>query len=347
MAPAKHRSPKAAEETRTEETRIDDVARHAGVSAMTVSRTIRTPDKVSETTRARVNAAIKTLGYVPNLAAGTLASRKSGVIAVIVPTLRNSVFAATIHELADRLKRQSFQLMIGYAGYSMENELALARAFLGRQPEALVLTGAEHDPALRRLLQHRLPTVEIWDKAARPLDVCVGFDNHKAGAAVAHHLASAGCQWPAVLGHRPDKEHRARKRLEGFRAGYHSHGIAQIATEFLEDGMSLDDATLGFIRLFERNAEIDGLFCLNDTIAVAALMQAQRMRIAVPGRLRIVGFGDFDLAAHTVPRLTTVRVPSSRIGVRAAERILAKIANRDEGPRVEDLGFELIVRDSA
>jgi LacI family transcriptional regulator, gluconate utilization system Gnt-I transcriptional repressor len=328
--------------------RIEDVARYAGVSTMTVSRTVRTPSKVATETRERVNAAISALGYVPNLAAGTLASRRSGVIAIIVPTLRNSIFAAAIHDLADALKRHGFHLMIGYAGYSAENEYDLVRAFIGRQPEALVLTGTEHDRRLRRLLEtRRLPTFEIWDKTRKPLDVSIGFDNRKAGMAVAQFLASRGCRKPGVIGHRPETEHRARKRLEGFREGYRQVTPSEVAVEYLEDGMSVEEATAAFARLLKRVPKLDGLFCLNDAIAIAALMEARRMGISLPGDLRIVGFGDFDLAAHTAPRLTTIRIPGGKIGRRAAERILAKIEGRDNGPAVEDIGFELIERESA
>ena len=327
--------------------RIEDVAHLAGVSAITVSRVLRTPGIVAEETRRRVEDAVERLGYVPNLAAGTLASRRSRLVALIVPTLRSSVYATTVQGLSDELKGAGYHLMVGYAGYSAADETEVMRALVGRQPDGMVLTGVEHTPELRHLLrERRLPTVEIWDLTDDPIDVAVGFGNEAAGAAVAEHLAGLGVRRPAVLTTHPDREHRARKRLSGFRARCKALGLAPPVGEFLEDGMSTVEAEAGFKRLVGRAPELDGLFCVNDTLAISALMEARRHGIDVPGRLRIVGFGDFDLAAHTAPRLTTVRVPGYEIGRRAARRMLDRIEGRDDGPRVEDLGFDLAIRES-
>jgi LacI family transcriptional regulator, gluconate utilization system Gnt-I transcriptional repressor len=328
--------------------RIEDVAAAAGVSPITVSRVLRTPALVAEATRLKVERAVDRLGYVPNLAAGTLASRRSRLVALIVPTLRSSVYATTIQGLSDGLSRAGYHLMVGYAPYSAAEELKVLRAFIGRQPDGLVLTGVEHAPELRRLLRKRpLPTVEIWDLGPDPIDVAVGFDNEAAGAAVAEHLARRGVRRPAVLMTHPEREHRARKRLAGFTRRAAELRLPAPAHAFIEDGLDTAAAEAGFAALTAREPGIDGLFCVNDALAIAALMQARRQGLSVPRDVAVVGFGDFDLAAHVEPRLTTVRVPGLEIGRRAAERILARIEGTDEGPATEDLGFELIVRGSA
>ena len=324
------------------------MAELAGVSAITVSRVLRTPALVAEETRRRVEDAVDRLGYVPNLAAGTLASLKSRLVAAIVPTLRSSVYADTIQGLSDELSTAGYHLMVGYSGYSADLELSVLRAFMGRQPDAIVLTGVEHSPALRRLLRRRkVPTVEIWDLVDDPIDVAVGFDNVAAGACVADHLAKAGVRRPAVLGSDPAREARAAKRFAGFRSRCLALGLRAPVAEPLLDGMSPEEAEAGFRCLVARAPDIDGLFCLNDTLAIAAVMEARRLSIAVPGRMRIAGFGDFDLAAHVAPRLTTVRVPGYEIGRRAAQRLFERVDGGRRGARVEDLAFELVVRESA
>ena len=93
--------------------------------------------------------------------------------------------------------------------------------------------------------------------------------------------------------------------------------------------------------------DLEAIFCVNDTLAIAGLMEARRRAIDVPGRLRIVGFGDFDLAGHTAPRLTTVRLPGYEIGRRAARRILDRLDGVPDVQPVEDLGFQLVIRESA
>jgi LacI family transcriptional regulator, gluconate utilization system Gnt-I transcriptional repressor len=328
--------------------RIEDVAALAGVSPITVSRVLRTPALVSEEARGRVEAAIERLGYVPNLAAGTLASQRSRLVAVIVPTLRSSVYATTIQGLSDELNGSGYHLMVGYAGYSAELELQLLRAFLGRQPEGVVLTGVEHEPETRRLLRARqLPTVEIWDVTDDPIDVVVGFDNEAAGASIAEHFARIGVRRAAVLCGHPTGEHRGRKRVAGFEARCLALGLEARATEFIGDGMSTMEAEQGLARLMTRAPDLESIFCVNDTLAIAGLMEARRRAIDVPGRLRIVGFGDFDLAGHTAPRLTTVRLPGYEIGRRAARRILDRLDGVPDVQPVEDLGFQLVIRESA
>jgi LacI family gluconate utilization system Gnt-I transcriptional repressor len=238
--------------------------------------------------------------------------------------------------------------MMGYSGYSPDVELSVLRAFMGREPDAIVLTGVEHNMALRRLLRTRkLPTVEMWDLVDDPIDIAVGFDNVAAGAAVAEYLAKAGVKRPAIMGSDPTLEARAAKRTAGFEAGCQSLGLCPPIMEPLRDGMSAEEAEAGFRRLISRAPDMDGLFCLNDALAIAALMEARRLSINVPGRMRIAGFGDFDLAAHVAPRLTTVRVPGYEIGRRAARRLLERIEGQQQIARVESLPFELVPRESA
>ena len=168
-----------------ERRRMEDVARHAGVSQMTVSRALRTPDKVAPATRARIAAAIAELDYVPDLVAGGLAARRSRLVAVIVSTLENSIFAATVQGLDAALRDQGYAVLLGSSDYSREGEEELLRAVLGRRPDGIVLTDYVHTPAAQRLLRAAgIPVVETWELPAAPLDLAVGFSNLAAARAM-------------------------------------------------------------------------------------------------------------------------------------------------------------------
>src|SRR5690348_759301 len=132
--------------------RIEDVAALAGTSPITVSRALRDPSKVAPATRMRIEAAVEELRYIPNLSASSLASRRSGIVAVLVPTIGNSIFAETVQGVADAIGAAGLQLLLGDYGYSDARESTLVRALIGRQPEALVVVGVVRDPVLRRLL---------------------------------------------------------------------------------------------------------------------------------------------------------------------------------------------------
>src|SRR5690606_10244886 len=112
--------------------RMSDVAREAGVARVTVSRVISAPDTVAPRTRAAVEAAIARLGFIPNLNAGTLASRRSHIVAALVPTLSNAWFADTMDGLAGTLSAAGYQLMLGQTRYDPEEEEKLVNAFIGR-----------------------------------------------------------------------------------------------------------------------------------------------------------------------------------------------------------------------
>ncbi|MEO0680898.1 MAG: LacI family DNA-binding transcriptional regulator, partial [Pseudomonadota bacterium] len=131
---------------------MSDVARLAGVSPMTVSRALRPGASVSDATRARVRQAAEALGYVLDHTASTFASRRSGFVAMTIPSINNANFAETARGLADRLRAGGLELLLGYTDYDMVEEERLVEAFLGRRPEAVVVTGGSHTPRCRALL---------------------------------------------------------------------------------------------------------------------------------------------------------------------------------------------------
>ncbi len=183
--------------------RMEDVARRAGVSQMTVSRALRTPDKVAPATRAKIAAAVAELDYVPDLVAGGLAARRSRLVAVIVSTLENSIFAATVQGLSTVLREQGYAVLLGASDYSREGEEQLLRAVLGRRPDGIVLTDAVHTQSARRLLRAAgIPVVETWELPAAPLDLAVGFSNLAAGRAMIRGASRLGLPAYRVPRHR-------------------------------------------------------------------------------------------------------------------------------------------------
>ena len=157
---------------------LHDVSRLAGVSRMTVSRVIRDQGAVLPATRERVRKAIAELGYVPDRAAGSLASRRTGFVALMLPTLTNANFAAVAHGITDALRPADYHLLIAYTNYSVSEEERQLGKLLARRPEALILTGALRSPAASRmLLSAGIPVIEIADLPRNPIEHAVGFSN--------------------------------------------------------------------------------------------------------------------------------------------------------------------------
>ena len=322
------------------------MAHAAGVSAQTVSRVLREPDRVGVEARTRVEAAIERVGYVPDLVAGSLASNRSRVVGVIVPTLANAVHASSVAGVSDAVGPAGLEVLVGTTGYDRAREGALARAFLGRRVDGLIIAAGALAPGADALLRGaRLPVIQLWELPEDPVDLAVGVDGEAVGAAVARHLAGRGYRRPALVEHAAPADTRSAARARGFRATLAALGLPPprgLAAErpwVMEDGAALLTPLLAGERP-------DCVFCTGDILAIGLLLGCRRAGIAVPGELAVAGVGDSDLAALVVPALTTVRIPHYRLGLEAGRRLLRRVAGEVVAPRCLDLGFELVVRDS-
>ena len=196
-----------------------DVARHAGVSTMTVSRALKNEAQVSSPTRDKIFRAVSELGYVLDQAAGSLSSRKTGFIATLIPSINNSNFSDTARGITDELERTGLQLLLGYTDYSEDNEEKLIEAMLRRRPEGVILTGGVHTPHTRRMLSSAsIPVIETWDLPPEPIDQVVGFSNEEAMRLLITTLAAKGYRRFGYVGGRTTRNFSRRTTSQGLYA---------------------------------------------------------------------------------------------------------------------------------
>ncbi len=328
--------------------RLRDVAALAGVSTMTVVRVLRDRDKVAEATRARVEAVIRSTGYTPDLMARGLASARSGIVAAIVPLLTNSLIAETIQGLTDALVEGEMHLLIGASGFSAPQEEELIRAFLSRRVEALHLTGTSHTAASVDMLRAaRIPVVEGANLPPTPIDMVVGYSNRDAAETLTRHLIVRGYDPIGYIGADPRDNDRARDRRAGYEDALVRAGRTPDPSLCVETMLDIPAGGRAMASLLDRRPDLRAVFCSADAIAAGALFECQRRGIAVPGRIAVGGFDDIDIAGQVVPALTTIRVPRYRMGFESGRLICDRLAGRAIERRVLDLGFELVIRDSA
>ncbi len=326
---------------------MSDVARTAGVSASTVSLYLREPEAVSPKLSQRVQQAIDSLRYVPNRMAGALAAARTRVVGVVVPSLVNSFFADTVSALQEELMPAGYQILLGHTDYEPETEEELVRTFLSWAPAGMVLTGLAHSRATRRMLEGAdLPVVEMWEMGAHPIDMLVGFSHAEVGRMQARHLIEAGARRVVFIGARLEVDDRAAQRAGGYRDVIAAHsGLAP--PELVDAGrQSFSAGAAAFADLVARRPEVDGVVFSNDILALGARMEAARQGIAVPGRVRMIGFGGLDFADRTVAGLSTVAPPRREIGRTAAELLRARFEGRETPQRVE-LPVFLVPRESS
>lgn len=328
--------------------RLVDVARVAGVAPITVSRALHEPDKVSPRARARVERAVEQTGYVPDLVASSLTRGRTRLVGIIVPTLTASIYAATVEGLSETLRAAGFEALIGDSGYTLEGEQKLVAAFLGRRADGLVLSNVEHAAATRRMLARAgIPVVETGNLTSTPIDMVAGFSNEHAARDMLRHLVEQGHRCVGFIGAARAGNPQAADRRRAYDAAVKAHRLVRAATLTVECPSDVAAGSAALQRIVAAHPDVSAVFAASEVRAIGALLACQRHGWRVPRRIAIAGFNDEGLGQHLVPALTTVRVPRREIGARAAQMILDRVEGRPLASPVVDLGYEIVVRESA
>jgi LacI family transcriptional regulator len=348
-----------------------DVARQAGVSIATVSRVLHGQEPVRETTRDRVRAAIKELGYVPDGAAQSLARSRKDVIGLVcvehtglnpnqydIESMSLLFYDEVMRGVEALIRERHWSLLITYLREDenpgttpQEDEPVLPRlqALSGKVDGLLIGEGVVPATALARLAR-RLPVVVVaGDAGMRGVDV-VAADNWSGAHALVSHL---------VVDHRrrrlyhvdgPESAPDAKTRRLAMQAvidgqpdaklvGAHSGRFSVRSGEAAADRML---AEFGGVA----GQLPDAIVCSNDQMAIGVLRTLTARGIRVPDDIALVGFDDIYPATLCDPPLTTVRQPIRGIGERACEQLIERIANPTLRPSVELLPTELVIRSS-
>ena len=320
---------------------LHDVAREAGVSLITASRALAKPGMVSEKTIARVRAAVTTTGYIPNLLAGGLKSRRSMTVCALVPAISVAQFLPTVQALTEAVGAEGYQLILGQSGYDHSREEALLNTMIARQPDGIVVTGLVHAAAAReRLRAMRIPVVETWDLSEDPVDMLVGFSHRKVGAAIADYFGARG--WGHV-GIATGDDHRAGVRREGFVAAIGR----PVPTAVVPAPSSLALGRRALAELLQQEPQLRAVYCSSDQLAQGVIVEALERGLRVPQDIAVCGFGDAEFSAHMAPSLTTVHVDGAVIGRHAARMVLSRCRGEDVTQRVIDVGFRIVERQSS
>lgn len=327
-------------------TTIADVAARAGVSPITVSRALREPARVSEPLRRRIEAAVQALSYVPDPHARALASARTNVVGVLIPSLTNTVFADVMRGIHDRAEKTDLQVQLANTRYQAVEEERLIRLFLSQAPAGLIVVGIDQTAVAAKLLRAaELPIVQIMELGADPFDMMVGFSQFEAGRAMTEHLLSAGYRRIAFLAARLDP--RSNRRMAGYSAVMAEAGLTDDTLMVQTKAPSSVRVGCALLReIVDRRPDVDAVFCNNDDVALGALFECRRLGIAVPEQLGIAGFNDFEMSAAAEPPITSVATERYAMGVAAMDMIARTLGGDAPSEKIVDLGFHLCPRAS-
>jgi len=303
--------------------RVEDVARVAGVSPITVSRALSYPEKVKEETRKKVADAVAQTGYVVNSFASSLRSGRSSIITVFVSSLLNPHFANSMQGLVDAFEGSRYHLMFAQTGYSEMLDTDVVSSVLPFRPAGVVFTNVVRSEASRQTLRRLgIPVMEMWGTQPDPIDMLIGFSNHLSGEMMGDHLGSQGYRRIGYSGHTIE---RGAERVAGFIEGLARHGAKLTKIVPMEGTRQIPDGVAAFDTFRAEAPEIEAIWFGTDILASGAVLRAIELGLKIPGDIAIAGNGDLDFAEHMRPSLTTIHLPSYQMGLEAGRMLLRKL----------------------
>jgi len=348
-----------------------DVAHRAGVSIATVSRVLHGQDAVRETTRARVRAAIDELGYVPDGAAQSLARSRKDVIGLVcvehtglkpdqydIESMSLLFYDEVMRGVEARIRELSWSLLITFLREDENSGATLPQdgpvysrltALSGKVDGLLIGEGVVPPADIARLAK-RVPVVVVaGDTAQRGVDV-VSADNWSGAHALVEHLVTVHGRRRLFHVDGPASAPDATARRLAMQAVIAAHPGTVLAGSFngrftVHSGQDAAERLLTCTRGAGEPLP-EAIVCANDQMAIGMVRTLHAHGVKVPGDVAIVGFDDIFPASLTDPPLTTVHQPMRKIGERACDRLLERIADPSLRPRIELLPAELVLRSS-
>lgn len=310
-----------------------DVAKYAGVGTMTVSRALRTPERVSDELREKIQTAVETLGYKPNMAASLLASASANQLIMIITT---KIYDHNAKQLLDAL-----QANLALAGYTtliietyhyLKREMQLLEAIYSHNLAAIVVFHLENTDLITQLSRRKtIPIINIGGQSCSANNIEVKPDDSQAMFMLTEHVIQQGYQYIGLLCAN-QQYHLFQQRLHGWHKAMLAHHLpthriinaAKPAT-FATGCELLPEILLNW-------PELDALICTTDELAGGVLYECQRRHIRVPYQIAVCGFGNSDFSQVCQPPLTTISLPSKQIGEHTAKLLLTQLSNKNDYP---------------
>jgi LacI family transcriptional regulator len=329
---------------------MHEVAKHAGVSPMTVSRALSGDAHVEENTRRRVEASVKELGYLPNVAARNLARAS----ALHLGLLYNNPSAAYLNELLvgvlEQSSRAGCQIVLEKCG--LRNERAAIERLLRDGVGGIILPPplSDSNVALEAVRAAKVPFIAVATGRPEEVGITVRIDDLEAAAAMTRYLLSLGHRDVGFIIGAPNQTVSAQRQA-GFERALREAGLT-VHPEWVKPGsFSYRSGLTAAEQILSGARRPTAIFASNDDMAAAAIAVAHRMRLDVPQDLTIVGFDDTPLAATIWPALTTVRQPVAAMARKAVELLLEEIRMRRQArtlaPLQHFMKFTLVKRESS
>ncbi|MCW5317853.1 substrate-binding domain-containing protein [Nostoc sp. KVJ3] len=319
---------------------IEDIARRAGVSHSTVSRALRDNALISPKVREEIKQLAQEMNYVPNAIAQSLQNKRTNTIGVVVTSISDPFFAEVVEGIEQIARPAGLSVLLSASHRDFEQEMAAIDTFHRRRVDGILIADSRISKQhIKQLTQIAVPTVLINSQTEDQSEIfhSVAIDDRLGARLATEHLISLGHTTIGYLGV-SDRSKSNQQRLEGYKMALAEASLPQnpdwvaISDEY---DIRRNDVTTGQKMISKLlAAEVTGIFCYNDMVAIGALLACQELGILVPRNLSLVGFDGIALGRYVTPSLTTVSQPMLEIGGNAMQILLDLLEDKTVENRV-------------
>ena len=326
---------------------MHDVSALANVSKATVSRCVNAPHIVQPATFKRVVAAMNQIGYKGNPAKADAFPKTTLIVALMIPTIRSSLFAETTYGVEKIARANNHHVLIGNSQYSAENDRAFLELWLKLPLRGLILTGFfdSNRDLVHKFAGRGIPCVITYETLANDGVNYVGVDNFEASYRATEYLMSLGHRDIASILGPFSGIRRTRRRLDGYVAALSGGGLDRRDEYIIETEPTLRDGKEAAARLLSLDEPPTAIFCAGDALAMGAIAQIKDAGLKVPDDISVMGFDDIEFAAFCDPPLTTMKLPSYEMG-QLAMKIFLDTDRTGTPHRQYRLKTDLVIRHS-
>jgi DNA-binding LacI/PurR family transcriptional regulator len=304
---------------------IRDVAARAGVSISTVSRVLNRSGPASTRARDAVLRAVSETGFRPNSIGRQLKTAKSRTIGVLVPSLKNPIFADAVQGIEHAAEREGYSILLTSSNYAPEKEVEAVDALLSNRVEGLIVTVADEarSPALDLLRREGVPFVLVFNPALDPGPSAITIDNQAAARAIVEQLIAFGHRRIAMIAGRFKASDRSELRRAGYEQALRDHGIDP--GPVIEVGFDTLDLSGHCAELCAGDQPPTAVFCSTDMLAIAAIRSLTTLGLCVPDDVSVAGFDGITVGEWIAPNLATVVQPAEEMGIQALRHLLQRV----------------------
>lgn len=322
-----------------------DVAKVANVSSATVSRVLRNPETVKETTRKKVLDVIQELNYQPNILARNLRRNETNTILVVVPNILNTVFSGIIEGIEAEAAGNGYRVLLANTNNNVENEFGLIELLKQKQTDGMILFSAKMESQVLLDLSENYPivlTTAYIDGLKVPT---VSIDNISSSRRAVEHLIKLGHTRIAHISG-PIEFSSSRDRYKGYQQAM-IHNDLEIDSLLVQEGdFSLESGYNQMMKFLAMENPPSAIFSANDEMAMGVVKAAKEHGIQVPDEIAVVGFDNISFSSIFEPSLTTISQPLYKMGQLSMKLLMQQIKGVPLDKTQYILDSELIVRES-